>query len=389
MKKTISALLFLMPLMLCAQQGFHVTVKLEGLGTNKVVFMYQKSGKSARDTIASSKKGLVEWKGVTDEPQLVRMEVLDSTLNLRVGKAVMAFPPLTFLLDNARISIVGNAAEAFASKITSKSEEVMFYEKFRNGDIANIRDTWSLQKEHNRKLNAKDTAGNADIMRRIGALRKENQQYRIRFVDANPTAFVSLIFLQNLFLVMPVDELASRYAKLDDKHKQSKTAQNLNQKIESNRNTAIGKPVVPFSQVGLDGKMVDIAALKGKVILIDFWGSWCVPCRKSHPGMKEAYAKYKSRGFEIIGVSNEQISGVRDGKQQDEVWRKAIAEDGIDWRHILYDPAANDLVKAYDIMVYPTKYLIDQKGNFVMKLLGSSEQIHQSLLKKLEELMPE
>jgi thiol-disulfide isomerase/thioredoxin len=147
--------------------------------------------------------------------------------------------------------------------------------------------------------------------------------------------------------------------------------------------------MIEIVQPGLDGKMVNSNELKGKYILVDFWGSWCVPCRKSHPALKELYAKYKSKGLEIIGVSNEIVSGNRTREQQDEVWRKAINEDDINWLHVLYDPAIADIVKAYDINGYPTKFLIDREGKFMWRILGTSEAGHQALEKKLAELMPD
>jgi thiol-disulfide isomerase/thioredoxin len=167
------------------------------------------------------------------------------------------------------------------------------------------------------------------------------------------------------------------------------TGQAHNLKIESNKKTAVGKPVIPFAQEGMDGSIVDIAAFKGKVVLIDFWGSWCVPCRMSHPALKDLYKKYNSKGFEIIGISNELANSTRDKKAQDIAWRKAIKEDGLPWAQILYDPAILDLVKEFDINGYPTKFLIDQNGKFLMRILGNSEKLHAELEAKLALLLPD
>lgn len=88
-----------------------------------------------------------------------------------------------------------------------------------------------------------------------------------------------------------------------------------------------------------------------------------------------------------VGVSNEAVSIGKSKEQQDAAWRKAIAEDAIQWANVLYDADLNDIVKSYDIMGYPTKYLIDQKGNSVLKILGNSPNIHPTLIKKLGELL--
>jgi glutathione peroxidase-family protein len=109
----------------------------------------------------------------------------------------------------------------------------------------------------------------------------------------------------------------------------------------------------------------------------------------SHPALKDLYKKYNSKGFEIIGISNELANSTRDKKAQDIAWRKAIKEDGLPWAQILYDPAILDLVKDYDINGYPTKFLIDQNGKFIMRILGNSEKLHAELEAKLALLLPD
>ena len=212
---------------------------------------------------------------------------------------------------------------------------------------------------------------------------------RIQFLNENPSSYTSLLVLQSLFLILPINESENKFNLLNDLQKKSTTGVALIAKIESNKKTAIGKPVIPFSQVGMDGNIVDITALKGKVVLVDFWGSWCVPCRLSHPALKKLYDKYNAKGFEIIGISNEAANSTRDKAKQDIAWRKAIKEDGLPWLQVLYDPAINDLVKEYDINGYPTKFLIDQNGKFVMRILGNSEKFHAELEAKLAMLLPD
>jgi len=389
MKKILSLLLLLLPLLIIAQDGFTVKAKFDQLGANKVKASYYKNGKSTNDTLVADKKGIVLWEGRVDEPQIVRMEVLDSTLNLRVGKAVSAPPFLMFVLTNSAISIKGDAKEVYASSIKSKDKEIVDYEVYRKDEIAFNRASWEIQKELNRKYNAKDTAGNAALMAKLGVLRKENQQVRMKFIDAHPASFSSILMLTNLFLVMSNDDMYRRYSTIDQRYKDTKAYTSLGLKVESNRRTAVGQPMIQFSLVGVDGKKVNTADLKGKVILLDFWGSWCVPCRNSHPALKELYAKYKSKGLEIIGISNEAFSAGKTKQQQIDSWKTAIKEDGIDWLHVLNEAEINDLAKSHDINGYPTKFLIDRNGKFILKILGTSEAQHKTLEKKMAELMPD
>jgi thiol-disulfide isomerase/thioredoxin len=386
MKRIIGSILCLLPLLLASQNTFKVNIYLKGLEENKLRVSFTKNGKTVLDTLSSSKPDFVLWEGSTVDPQLARIEVLDTNLYLRIGKAIALPPPLQFLLSNSEINIEGNAKEIWAASIKSQDEEVHLYEKFRLQDLPITKELWEIQKEQNRKALAKDTIGSTVLKEKYNATRKKNQLLRVQFIDGNPAAFGSILMLQSMFLQLNINDIDKKFKALDDKFKNTQTGKDLATKIQNNKNTAIGQPAVPFVQTSFDGKIMDISALKGKVILLDFWGSWCVPCRQSHPKLKEAYQKYQPMGLEIVGIANESISKGKSREQQESSWRKAISEDEITWPNILYDAALFDIIKTYDIIGYPTKYLIDQKGNIISKILGNSPNNHDLLLKKLDEL---
>ena len=379
----------MLPFVMQAQEGFKVTMHIKGLGNHNVKVIFQKNGRSDVDTLVKQGEDLVVWEGKVVDPHFARVEIMDTSLYLRVGNAIMPPPSLSFVLANTDIIINGDANEIYTATVESKHPEVLLYNSLRKNDLPDAIETWTLQKEQNKKRNAKDTVGNYDITQKLASLKKKNQAMRIQFLDDNPKSYTSLLVLQSLFLILPVNESEKRFNALKTEYKNSVTGQAHSLKIESNKRTAVGKPVIPFAQEGMDGSIVDIAAFKGKVVLIDFWGSWCVPCRMSHPALKGLYKKYNSKGFEIIGISNELANSTREKKAQDINWRKAIKEDGLSWAQILYDPAILDLVKEFDINGYPTKFLIDQNGKFVMRILGNSEKLHAELEAKLALLLPD
>jgi thiol-disulfide isomerase/thioredoxin len=100
------------------------------------------------------------------------------------------------------------------------------------------------------------------------------------------------------------------------------------------------------------GKTVKLSSLKGKVVLIDFWASWCGPCRRANKHLKELYSKYKDKGLEILSISV-------DESQRN--WKKAIKEDKTSWLHVLDD---KNYANTWGIQYIPTTFLIDKQGNF-------------------------
>ncbi len=139
------------------------------------------------------------------------------------------------------------------------------------------------------------------------------------------------------------------------------------------------------SKKDMNGKQVDFAALKGKYVLIDFWGSWCGPCRASHPHLKELYAKYKEKGFEIVGVSQEHAETAEERRK---LWTDAIAKDGINWLQVMNNENLEkfDAVKEFGVLAFPTKILLDREGNIIGRYTGNGAG-GEAFTIKLEELL--
>jgi thiol-disulfide isomerase/thioredoxin len=124
------------------------------------------------------------------------------------------------------------------------------------------------------------------------------------------------------------------------------------------------------TKVDLQGKPVDFNALKGHYVLLDFWGSWCRPCRASHPHLKDLYAKYKDKGFEIVGIASEHAKTKEECIKS---WKNAITEDGLTWLQVLNNENGDkfDAVKEYNVTAFPTKILLDKDGNVIGRYVGN------------------
>ncbi len=148
-----------------------------------------------------------------------------------------------------------------------------------------------------------------------------------------------------------------------------------------------GSKAAAFKAKDINGEQLSLSDFKGKkYVMIDFWASWCVPCRKGNPHLISVYNKYKEKGFEIIGVANDDNAV--------EAWKKAVAQDKIGiWKHVLsgYKRNASEAEKGeyinerYGIHTLPTKILIDKNGIIIGRYGGGGED-DAAMDKKLEEI---
>jgi len=134
-------------------------------------------------------------------------------------------------------------------------------------------------------------------------------------------------------------------------------------------NTEKGKIAPNFSQTVLGGKTFDMEQLRGKYAVLDFWGTWCGPCMYGVTKMKEYYNKYKDR-LEIVGIAcNDEESD----------WKKTIEKNEMNWVHILNDKSKSDISSLYGVSSYPTKVIINPKGEIISKLIGENETFYHQI----------
>ncbi|MGN8036290.1 redoxin domain-containing protein [Chitinophaga sp. 22321] len=139
------------------------------------------------------------------------------------------------------------------------------------------------------------------------------------------------------------------------------------------KKTGIGATAIDFTQNNTAGKPVKLSDYRGKYVLLDFWASWCGPCRAENPNVLDNYEKYHSKGLEILGVS-------LDDKK--DAWLKAIKDDGLEWAHVSdLKGWKNEVAKEYNIRAVPSNFLIDKEGKIVAVDLRGEE-----LTQKLAEI---
>ncbi len=139
---------------------------------------------------------------------------------------------------------------------------------------------------------------------------------------------------------------------IDPKLKRS--AENMLQRLETMKKLKVGAPAIEFKATDIEGKAVSISDYRGKVLLLDFWATWCAPCRAEMPNVKRVYATYNSKGFDILGISMDNNRQALDNylRDQDVKWRQVY--DGRGWQ--------SEIGQLYAISSIPSTFLIDKKG---------------------------
>ena len=285
------------------------------------------------------------------------------------------------VLDSAdKVKVSGNITDLGNTYKVEGSEETTLF--LRYNEMSKSRDLRldSLNKAFQSIMEtSKMDAARMDSVSRLfeapyNAIVNSANEEMIEKLKKNTEMYASLMAIQAL----DPDRYADIYKAVDQglikKYPNERNVKMFHNVVLSMLSTAIGQPAPEIELETPEGKELALSSLKGKVVLIDFWASWCGPCRKEMPNVVKAYAKFKNKGFEIFGVSLDQDKAR---------WIEAIQKDGITW------PQVSDLkqwqssvVRQYNIQGIPYTVLLDREGNILAKNLRGEE-----LEKKLTEVL--
>ncbi|HKG08226.1 MAG TPA: TlpA disulfide reductase family protein [Pedobacter sp.] len=198
----------------------------------------------------------------------------------------------------------------------------------------------------------------------------------LTFAAKNPNSYFAMHSLSEANYGTKPEVILAAFNKMSEKLRLSYDGQSLYKMLSADKVTAMGAAAPNFTQNDVNGKPVSLTDYKGKYVLVEFWASWCSPCRAESPNLLKQYAAFKEKGFEILGVS------VDSDKAK---WREAIKKDGLTWTQVSdLKGWESEARKVYGISGVPANFLVNPEG----KIVGA-HLIGEALNKKLAELMPD
>lgn len=205
--------------------------------------------------------------------------------------------------------------------------------------------------------------------------RNEMQKLEIEFVKNNPNSIVSVSMLSLYSTTWGKEQTKELYEQLSKENKDSEFGAEIAKYIKLNKEPKIGEQFADFEMEDQNGNLKKLSDIKGKVVLLEFWASWCGPCRQENPNLVKTYENFNPKGFEIFAVSLD---------EDKESWLKAIEKDSLNWKHVSdLKGRRNEASLIYGINGIPDNFLIGENGEIIGRNLRG-EQLNQKLKEILE-----
>ena len=276
---------------------------------------------------------------------------------------------MPFFSDNKDVAFVGdiNNPKAVEIMASETQAELDAYNDQLNSFDAQIKELYAVMQQ---AFSDNDSI-TMDSLNKVGtALMEQQDSFSDDYIKAHPESFVTHYILDGVKQDYPIDQLKEMVGTFTT---ESIYRDHLNDYIAKQERLEVGQPFIDFSLQTKDGENVTLSERIGqnKLTLVDFWASWCGPCRHENPVVKAAYEQFHELGFDVVGISVD---------QDEEAWLKAVEDDQLPWTQVR--DSENKASESYMIYYIPSNFLFDQNGTMVAKGLRGED-----LAAKLDELL--
>lgn len=347
MKKFL-ILLLSVALFACTQQkGFKIEIILEGAEGQILLEERSASEWIAIDT-ADVIDGVAVLEGEVAMPGVYYVSILGQR-----AKALV-------FVENSKMTMTGKADSIYLAEITGS----LTHDEYKVVDekIKGISEEYmALYQESRASGAAGDTAKASSLMEKVNELYESTNTLQEDFIKENPASYATPYFISRVQYGKEADELDSIVNMLDPKLQKVQSIIDIKEKIVKLKKVAVGQIAPDFTQNDADGNPIKLSDIysQNELTLIDFWASWCGPCRGENPNVVAVYNQYKDKGFTVLGVSLDKDKAA---------WLKAIEDDGLTWTHVS-DLAYwnNKAAQLYAVSGIPHSILVDKSGKIIAK----------------------
>lgn len=336
-----------------------------------VYYSYNTDGKTVEDS-ALVKKNKYNLSGIIHEPSrlVLKARYHDTSLKSDYRKD----HKMLYISAGDKVNILHADSFSIAEvKGSLAQQEFLKLEDAANVYLKQINNSWKEIEDYKVK---NDTL---NINKRLAVIKELANSWKKVYTDyvyQNPSSPMALYAIKQYSgPFIEFNEIEPLYTVLSQQIKNQPAGKELYRRLEIARRTAIGKAAPNITQKDTLRNAVSLSDFKGKYVLLEFWASWCRPCREENPKLVKTYNIYRQKGFEILGIS------VDENRKS---WLNAIKKDGLTWLNAadLLDTDKNPAALTYGVQAIPNNFLIDPEGKIIGKNLRGDELGH-----KLEELL--
>lgn len=377
MKQFISMLFLLVSANGFAQKGFTISGDVSKVKdpVAKVYLNYYADGKSTMDS-AEVKDGKFSFTGTLADPVMGSLRAkYQEVPGAKSMKAISYNRDIKqVFLENSKIKMA--SVDSFANATIKGSKSHTAYVSWTDLTKEETAQSAALNKEYSEYYKKKDQAGMDKIDAAFDKLTEQKNIKNKQYLKDNPSSPIAMFVLkQYAGYDINADDVEPMFLALPEQLRASPAGKDMTEKLETAKKTGIGKMAMDFTQNDTLGNPVSLSSFRGKYVLIDFWASWCGPCRQENPNVVKAFNAYNSKGFTVLGVSLDQPTAK-------DKWMKAIHDDMLTWTQVSdLKYWKNDVAVQYGIQAIPQNFLIDPQGKIVGKNLRG-----EALNKKLASL---